>query len=176
MTNCAQNLGMRRFSRRFLWDRPARKRVIRTARELRKAGRRNQGRQTTKRRCRRRRGTVRCRHQLRLLPIPPLRLILYSLRRAQAQPPVRCRLPGHRLLPERPPHRRLESLICHPFLPRLGWLPWLSHRTSKAILSARCSRYRSTHFQESQPRSPDRSIGYRYGDQADTTRWNVPDY
>src|SRR2546430_1196860 len=146
LRNYAQNLEMRRFSRRFLWVRPARKRVTCTARELPKAGRRNQVRQITKHRCRRRRAIIRFRHQLRFLLIPLPHLTHYWLRRVQAQAPVRCPLPRHRLLPERPPHRRLESLICHPILLRPGWLPWLSHWSSKAILSSRCSHDRSTDF------------------------------
>src|SRR4029077_3266666 len=167
---------MQRFSRRFLWDRSARKRVTRTARKLPKADRRNQARQITKHRCRPRRAIVRFRRQLRLLPIPPPHLTLYWLRRVPAQAPMRCRRLRHRLLPERPPHRRLESPICHPILLRPGWLPWLSHWSSKAILSTRCSHDRSTDFSESHARSSDRSVGYRYRDQAVTTRWDVPDY
>jgi len=144
LINCGQNLEMRRFSRRFPWGRPARKRVTCTARELPKAGRRNQARQTTKRRCLRRRATIRFRRLLRLRPIPPRRLTPCWLHRAQALALIRCRVLIHRPLPERPPHRRLESLTCHPILLCPGWLPWLSHRSSKAILSARCSHHRST--------------------------------
>src|SRR5919198_2071326 len=59
---------------------------------------------------------------------------------------LRAKFGDAALLPERPPHRRLESLICHPILLRLGWLPWLSRRSCKAILSARCSLHRSPDF------------------------------
>ena len=144
MINCAQSLEMRRFSRRFRWDRPARKRLTRTARELPKAGRRNRARQIMKRRCLRRRAIARFRRLLRSRPIPPLRLTSCWLRPAQAQAPIRCRVLTHRPLPEHPPHRRLESLTHHPILLCRGWLPWLSRRPSKAILSARRSHHRST--------------------------------
>ena len=168
---------MRRFSLRFLWDnRPARRRVTCRAHELPKAGRQNQVRQITKHRCRRRGAIIRFRHQLRLLLTPRRHLTHSWLRRVQAQAPIRCRLPRHRLLPERPPHRRLESLICHPILLRPGWLPWLSHWSNKAILSSRSSHHHGTDFSESHARSSDRSVGYRYRDQAVTTGWHVPDY
>src|SRR5215469_3770934 len=160
LISCAQNLEMRRFSRRFPWHKPARKRATCTERELPKADRQSRVLQTTKRRCLPRRAIIRFRRRLRLRLIPLLRLSLCWLRRPQAQAPIRRHLPRHRPLPERLPLRRLESLILYYLLLRPRWLPWLSRRSSEAILSARCSYHRGSDFYESQPRSTDRSIGY----------------
>ncbi|PYJ23408.1 MAG: hypothetical protein DME92_01105 [Verrucomicrobia bacterium] len=93
-------------------------------------------RQITKRRYLRPRLILRSRRRLPLRPIRLLHLNRCCLCRARVQVRIRLPLPAPRPLPKRPPLRRLESLTRDSILPRLEWLPWLSHRAGKAILSA----------------------------------------
>src|SRR5262249_20216536 len=142
--NCAPNSAMLRFSRRYQCHRTPRKKPTRTKRGLLEVDPPDLARPITKRLCLHRSLTARFRRRLRSRRIPLPRPNLYCLRRvrAQAQALILPTLPEHRPPPKRPPHRRLESFTCDNLLPRGFWLPWLSRRAGKTVLSPRRPHHR----------------------------------
>src|SRR5436190_11840164 len=172
---------MPRFSLLLLWERLARKRMTHrehTERDPPEASPPNRARQITKHRYLQRRRMFRFLRLLRLHPIPRPRLNRCFLSRVREPAPVLIplKLPRHRPLPKRPPHRRLEIVICGNILLRAKWLPRLSHRASETLLSEGCSHHRGANFCKPHARSSRRSISHRYCDQAVTTGWDVSDY
>src|SRR6266481_8702545 len=135
LISCAQNLGTLRFSLLCPLHKVARKRPTHMAGGLPEPSPQSRVRQITKRRYLRPRLILRYRRRLPLRPIRLPRLNHCCLCRARARVRIRPLLPAPRPLQERPPHRHLESLIRDSVLLGLEWLPWLSHRTGKAILS-----------------------------------------